>query len=58
MLNCYIDSKAAALGVNKSEILNRLSENYSVKDIEKKNFESCKETYTSMVEELKSKYAY
>lgn len=34
VLNCYIDSKAAALGVNKSEILSRLSENYSVKDVD------------------------
>ena len=46
---------------NPSLVYESLYNNYilsCVKDIEKKNFESCKETYTSMVEELKSKYAY
>lgn len=34
ILNDYIESKAAALGVHKSDITSKLTENYSIKDID------------------------
>ncbi|MDO4188631.1 MAG: CFI-box-CTERM domain-containing protein [Lachnospiraceae bacterium] len=46
---------------NPSEVYASLYKDYilgCIKDIENENYEECKETYTSMVNELKNKYAY